>query len=234
MLTGTLYPQPGAPPAGSKPRPAVNAGKPEQQTGNNTTAPKGPRGSNPSTESKKYSKRKTVDNMHMLCKGSRLRPRTGSQGISTVTQQLDNNNSTAGEDQLKDSSDHKRLTDPSREMRVRYYRSPSSTEAYGSYPLVPRRSIPVHTDLNNKQKAYTAKNIIHVPSTAVTKLNIRTLTSELYLAHADCHNESPSNADLPPAKPIQQPLKDYNSETQQLGATTPPTPILPFYHHEKL
>ncbi|KZV55788.1 hypothetical protein F511_12271 [Dorcoceras hygrometricum] len=45
--------------------------------------------------------------MHMLCKGSRLRPRTGSQGISTATQQLDNSNSTAGADQLKDSSDHK-------------------------------------------------------------------------------------------------------------------------------
>ncbi|KZV51003.1 protein TRANSPARENT TESTA 12-like [Dorcoceras hygrometricum] len=164
--------------------------------------------------------------MLMLSKGSRLRSRTGSQGISTATQQLDNSNSTAVTDQLKDSSDHKRLTDPSREMRVRYYRSPSSTEAYGSYPLVPRRSI--------RQKAYTSKHIIHVPSTAVTKLNIRTLTSELYLAHADCHNESPSNADLPPVKPIQQLLKDYNSETQQLGATTPPALDLPFYHYEKL
>ncbi|KZV26588.1 KH domain-containing protein [Dorcoceras hygrometricum] len=185
-------------------------------------------------ESNKNSKRKAVDNMHMLCKGSRLRSRTGSQGISTATQRLDNSNSTAGADQLKDSSDHKRLTDPSREMRVRYCRSPSSTEAYGSYPLVPRRSITVHTNLSNKQKAYTAKHIIHVPSTAVTKLNIRTLTSELYLAHADCHNESPRNADLPPAKPIQQLLKDYNLETQQLGATTPPALDIPFYHHEKL
>ncbi|KZV21068.1 putative serine/threonine-protein kinase [Dorcoceras hygrometricum] len=171
--------------------------------------------------------------MHMLCKGSRLQLRTGSQGISTATQQLDNSNSTAGADQLKDSRDHK-LTDPNREMRVRYCRSSSSTEAYGSYPLVPMRSITVHTNLNNKQKAYTTKHIIHVPSTAVTKLNIRTLTSELYLAHAYCHNESHSNADLPPAKPIQQLLKDYNSETQQLGATTPPAPILSFYHHEKL
>ncbi|KZV40445.1 ATP synthase subunit a [Dorcoceras hygrometricum] len=170
--------------------------------------------------------------MHILCKGIKVQPRIGSQGISTATQQLDHSNSTAGADQLKDSSDHKRLTDPSREMRVRYCRSPSSTEAYGSYPLVPRRSITVYTNMNNKQKAYTAKHIIHVPSTAVTKLNIRTLTSELYLAHAVCPNESPSNADLPPAKPIQQLLKDYNSETQQLGATTPPAPILPFYHHE--
>ncbi|KZV25528.1 hypothetical protein F511_23240 [Dorcoceras hygrometricum] len=43
------------------------------------------------------------------------------------------------------------LTDPIREMRVRYCRSLSSTEAYGSYPLVPRRSITVHTNLNNKR-----------------------------------------------------------------------------------
>ncbi|KZV53060.1 ABC transporter C family member 10-like [Dorcoceras hygrometricum] len=136
--------------AGSKPRPAVDPGKPEQQTGNNTTVPEGPRGQNPSTESNKYSKRKEVDNMHMLCKGSRLRPRAGSQRISTSNQQLDNSNSTAGADQLKDSNDHKRLTYPSREIRVRYCRSPSSTEAYRSYPLVPRRSITVHTNLNNK------------------------------------------------------------------------------------
>ncbi|KZV46105.1 golgin subfamily B member 1 [Dorcoceras hygrometricum] len=90
--------------------------------------------------------------MHMPCKGSRLRPRTGSKGILTATQQLDNSNSTSGADQLKYSSDHKRLIDPSREMRVRYCRSPSSTEAYGSYPLVPRRRITVHTNLNNKDR----------------------------------------------------------------------------------
>ncbi|KZV18430.1 hypothetical protein F511_19993 [Dorcoceras hygrometricum] len=170
--------------------------------------------------------------MHMLCEGSRLRPRTRSQGISTATQQLENSNSTAGADQLKDSSDHKvnehmgathpspniRLKDPSKEMIVRYCHSPSSTVAYRSYPLVPRRRITVHTNLNNKQKAYTAKHIIHVQSTAVTKLNIRTLTSELYLAHAVCHNESLSNADPPPAKPIQATAQGLQLITTAAGS----------------
>ncbi|KZV43926.1 hypothetical protein F511_31426 [Dorcoceras hygrometricum] len=109
-------------------------------------------------------------------------------------------------------------------MRDGSYPHASSFKVYGSYPLVLKPSI--------LQRAYTARHIIQAKPIAVTKLNIRTLTSELYLAHAVCHNESPTNADPPPAKPIQQFLKDYNSETYQLGATTPPALDLPFYHHE--
>ncbi|KZV39249.1 hypothetical protein F511_28903 [Dorcoceras hygrometricum] len=216
-LTGTLYPPPGASPAGSKPRPAVNPRKPEQQTGDNTTALEEPLGQYPDLTGTLYPP------PGALPAGSKPRPAVNPR----KPEQQTGDNTTALEGPLGQYPD--RLTDPSREMRVRYCRSSSSTKAYGSYPLIPRRSITVHTNLNNKQKAYIAKHINHVPSTAVTKLNIRTSTSELYLAHVDCHKESPSNAYLPPAKPTQQLLKDYNSETQQLGATTPPALDLPFY-----
>ncbi|KZV22784.1 hypothetical protein F511_15529 [Dorcoceras hygrometricum] len=91
-LTGTLYPPPGTPPAGSKPRPAEKPRKPENNTQATTPAPEGPRGQTPSTESSMNSIRKTQINMHMLCKGSRLQPKAGSQWISTIAQQQDANN----------------------------------------------------------------------------------------------------------------------------------------------
>ncbi|KZV22949.1 hypothetical protein F511_13019 [Dorcoceras hygrometricum] len=80
-------------------------------------------------------------------------------------------------------------------MRDGSYPHASRFKVYGSYPLVLKPSILL--------RAYTAKHIIHAQPLVVTKLNIRTLTSELCLAHADCHNESPSNTDPLPTKPIQ-------------------------------
>ncbi|KZV36920.1 protein IQ-DOMAIN 1-like [Dorcoceras hygrometricum] len=88
-LTGTLYPPPGAPPAGSKPRPAEKPGKPENNTHATNTSPRGISGSNPSMESSINNIRKATDNMHMLCKGSRLQPKAGSQRIATTAQQQD-------------------------------------------------------------------------------------------------------------------------------------------------
>ncbi|KZV41359.1 protein PHYLLO, chloroplastic [Dorcoceras hygrometricum] len=46
-LTGTLYPPPGAPPAGSKPRPAEKPGKPENTYKQQYTSPRGHRGQTP-------------------------------------------------------------------------------------------------------------------------------------------------------------------------------------------
>ncbi|KZV58244.1 putative mitochondrial-processing peptidase subunit beta [Dorcoceras hygrometricum] len=138
MLTGTLYPPPGAPPAGLKPHPAVNPGKPVQPEGNNTQ-PQRDLGVKPQYGEQQYSKQKVVD----------------------------------------------KYADAMQEI---------------------------------EQRAYTAKHIIYAHPVAVTKLKIRTLTSELYLAHADCHNGSPSNADPPPAKPIQEIAQGLQLRTTAVGS----------------
>ncbi|KZV58243.1 hypothetical protein F511_20163 [Dorcoceras hygrometricum] len=95
-------------------------------------------------------------------------------------------------------------------MRDGSYPHASSFKVYGSYPLVLKPSI--------LQRAYTAKHIIYAHPVAVTKLNIRTLTSELYLAHADCYNGSPSNPDPPPAKPIQAIAQELQLRTTAAGS----------------
>ncbi|KZV44286.1 autophagy 4a [Dorcoceras hygrometricum] len=76
-----------APPAGSKPRPAEKPGKPKTTHRQQTQAPRGTSGSNPSTESSTNSIRKATDNMQMPCKGSRLQSKAGRQRISTTAQQ---------------------------------------------------------------------------------------------------------------------------------------------------
>ncbi|KZV53006.1 hypothetical protein F511_33720 [Dorcoceras hygrometricum] len=85
-----------------------------------------------------------------------------------------------------------------------------------------------------QQRAYTARHIIHAQPIAVTKLNIRTLTSELDLAHAVCHNESPSNADPPPAKSIQATAQGLQLRTTAAGSYDSTSANSTFYHHKKL
>ncbi|KZV27978.1 plant regulator RWP-RK family protein isoform 1 [Dorcoceras hygrometricum] len=65
---------------------------------------------------------------------------------------------------------------------------------------------------------HSKAHIIYAQPIAVTKLNIRTLTSELYLAHAVCHNESPRNAYPPPAKPIQAISQGLQLRTTAAGS----------------
>ncbi|KZV37235.1 (-)-germacrene D synthase-like [Dorcoceras hygrometricum] len=65
---------------------------------------------------------------------------------------------------------------------------------------------------------HSKAHIIYAQPIVVTKLNIRTLTFEFYLAHADCHNGSPSNADPPPAKPIQTISQGLQLRTTAAGS----------------
>ncbi|KZV18354.1 hypothetical protein F511_10723 [Dorcoceras hygrometricum] len=94
-LTGTLYPPPGAPPAGSKPRPAEKPGKPENTYRQQYTSPKGTSWSNPSTEINTNSIRKATDKYA-----------NAMQGIKATTESREpkdrNNSSTARSDQRED------------------------------------------------------------------------------------------------------------------------------------
>ncbi|KZV38108.1 hypothetical protein F511_03915 [Dorcoceras hygrometricum] len=94
-LTGTLYPPPGEPPAGSKPRPAEKPGKPENTNIQQYTSPRGTSGSNPSTERNTNSIRKATDKYA-----------NAMQGIKATTESREpkdlNNSSTARSDQRKD------------------------------------------------------------------------------------------------------------------------------------
>ncbi|KZV50754.1 hypothetical protein F511_19386 [Dorcoceras hygrometricum] len=91
-LTGTLYPHPRAPPAGSKPRPAEKPGKPENNTQATTPAPEGTSGSNPSTESSNKQHKENTDKYA-----------NAIQGINAITESREpkdlNNCSTARSDQ---------------------------------------------------------------------------------------------------------------------------------------
>ncbi|KZV36012.1 hypothetical protein F511_29742 [Dorcoceras hygrometricum] len=95
-LTGTLYPPPGAPPAGSKPGPSEKPGKPENTYRQQYTSPRGTSGSNPSTESNTNSIRKATDKYS-----------NAMQGIKATTESREpkdlNNNSTTRSDQRKDN-----------------------------------------------------------------------------------------------------------------------------------
>ncbi|KZV49552.1 hypothetical protein F511_16642 [Dorcoceras hygrometricum] len=95
-LTGTLYPPPGAPPAGSKPRPAEKPGKPENTYRQQYTSPRGTSGSNPSTESSTNSIRKATDKYA-----------NAMEGIKATTESREpkdrNNSSTARSDQRNDN-----------------------------------------------------------------------------------------------------------------------------------
>ncbi|KZV40136.1 hypothetical protein F511_24621 [Dorcoceras hygrometricum] len=94
-LTGTLYPPPGVPPAGSKPRPAEKPGKPENTYRQQYTSPIGTSGSNPSTEINTNNIRKATDKYT-----------NAMQGIKATTESWEpkdhNNSSTARSDQRKD------------------------------------------------------------------------------------------------------------------------------------
>ncbi|KZV47426.1 guanylate-binding protein 7-like [Dorcoceras hygrometricum] len=89
---GTLYPPPGAPPAGSKPRPAEKPEKPENTYRQQYTIPRGTSGSNPSTESNINSIRKATDKYA-----------NAMLGIKAITESREpkdsNNSSTARSDQ---------------------------------------------------------------------------------------------------------------------------------------
>ncbi|KZV21860.1 pentatricopeptide repeat-containing protein-like [Dorcoceras hygrometricum] len=91
-LTGTLYPPPGAPTAGSKPRPSEKPGKPENTYRQQYTSPRGTSGSNPSTESNTNSIRKATDKYA-----------NSMQGIKATTEDWEpkdlNKSSTARSDQ---------------------------------------------------------------------------------------------------------------------------------------
>ncbi|KZV35649.1 hypothetical protein F511_30279 [Dorcoceras hygrometricum] len=91
MLTGTLYPPPGAPPAGSKPRPAEKTGKPENNTQATNTSPRGTSGQIPVRRAAINSIRKTDKYANAM------------QGIKATTESREpkdlNNSSTARSDQ---------------------------------------------------------------------------------------------------------------------------------------
>ncbi|KZV15912.1 EGF domain-specific O-linked N-acetylglucosamine transferase-like [Dorcoceras hygrometricum] len=91
-LTGTLYLPHGAPPAGSKPRPAEKPGKPENTYRQQYTSPRGTSGSNPSTESSNKQHKKNTDKYA-----------NSMQGIKATTKSREpkdrNNSSTARSDQ---------------------------------------------------------------------------------------------------------------------------------------
>ncbi|KZV56005.1 folate-biopterin transporter 1, chloroplastic [Dorcoceras hygrometricum] len=91
-LTGTLYPPPGAPPAGSKPRPAEKPGKPENNTQATNTSPRGTSGSNLGTESSNKQHKENTDKYA-----------NAMQGINATTESREpkdlNNSSTKRSDQ---------------------------------------------------------------------------------------------------------------------------------------
>ncbi|KZV15636.1 hypothetical protein F511_38015 [Dorcoceras hygrometricum] len=91
---------------------------------------------------------------------------------------------------------------------------------YGEQQIQQRKAVDKYADAMQEieQRAYIARHIIHAQPIAVTKLNICTLTSGLCLAHAVCHNESPSNADPPPAKPIQATAEGLQLRTTAAGS----------------
>ncbi|KZV36556.1 hypothetical protein F511_23585 [Dorcoceras hygrometricum] len=149
--------------AGSKPRPAANPGKPEQQTGKQTQQPQRDLGVNPSTESNyktaMNSNRYNADSMHEEQDNSRrLQPRKGAKELKhsssadnrfckerwprCVYKHMGITHSSLHHTRIPDASTALPavaqpmncgsqplgawwLTDPSREMRVRYCRSPS-------------------------------------------------------------------------------------------------------------
>ncbi|KZV34594.1 hypothetical protein F511_17724 [Dorcoceras hygrometricum] len=116
MLTGTLYPPPGAPLAGSKPRPAEKPGKPENTYRQQYTSPRGTSVSNPSKESSINSIRKATDKYA-----------NAMQGIKATTEIREpkdrNNSSTTRSDQRRNRQWARAANKPNREKR------------YGSYPL---------------------------------------------------------------------------------------------------
>ncbi|KZV34670.1 hypothetical protein F511_10945 [Dorcoceras hygrometricum] len=91
-LTGILYPPLGAPPAGSKPRPAEKPRKPGNNTRATNTSPRGTSGSNPSTESSNKQHKENTDKYA-----------NDMQGIKAKTESREpkdlNNNSTTRSDQ---------------------------------------------------------------------------------------------------------------------------------------
>ncbi|KZV58582.1 hypothetical protein F511_26006 [Dorcoceras hygrometricum] len=95
-LTGTLYPPPGAPPAGSKPRAAEKPGKPESTYRQQYTSPRRTSGSNPSTESNTNSIRKAIDKYANAMLG--IKATTESREPKDI-----NNSSTARSDQRKET-----------------------------------------------------------------------------------------------------------------------------------
>ncbi|KZV23496.1 hypothetical protein F511_41229 [Dorcoceras hygrometricum] len=126
MLIGTLYPPPGAPPAGSKPRPAEKPGKPENTYRQQYTSPRGTSGSNPSTKSNTNSIRKETDKYANAMKGKAT--------TESREPKNHNNSSTARSDQTKDNQWPRAANKSSREMRYGSY--PLASEVYGNYPLV--------------------------------------------------------------------------------------------------
>ncbi|KZV19914.1 hypothetical protein F511_18723 [Dorcoceras hygrometricum] len=97
-LTGTLYPPPGAPPAGSKPRPAEKPGKPENNTQATTPAPEGPRGNNTSPRRTSGSNPQYGE-QHKQHKENTDKYANAMQGIKATTESREqkdfNNSSTA-------------------------------------------------------------------------------------------------------------------------------------------
>ncbi|KZV26993.1 hypothetical protein F511_17359 [Dorcoceras hygrometricum] len=100
---------------------------------------RGTSGSNPSTESNKYSKRKSVDKYADAMLEIEVQPNAESRGISKqqldswITQQLERNN---GKTVVTESANS-----PSKEMGDGSYPHASSFKVYGSYPLVLKPSI---------------------------------------------------------------------------------------------
>ncbi|KZV36063.1 helicase and polymerase-containing protein TEBICHI-like [Dorcoceras hygrometricum] len=144
-LTGTLYPPHGAPPAGSKTRPAEKPRKPKNTYRHQYTSPRGKSGSNPSTESSINSIRKETDKYA-----------NSMQGIKATTQSREpkdrNNSSTARSDQRNDNQwPRLHLLLPTHEMwelptpliaankpswEMRYGSYPLASEVYENYPLI--------------------------------------------------------------------------------------------------
>ncbi|KZV49638.1 hypothetical protein F511_08959 [Dorcoceras hygrometricum] len=165
-------------------------------------------GSNPSTESSTNSIRKATDNMQMLCKGSRLQPKAGSQRISTTAQQQDliKGKIVSGHEYIvPDANKQLHLllpthemwelstpliaaNKPSREMRDTGV-TRSVSEGHGNYPLGLEHSI-----LSIHSKAHNPCSILSCKQAHIRTSNL--LCNNYY-------KQGPRNGDPPPAKPTQ-------------------------------
>ncbi|KZV34155.1 DNA-directed RNA polymerase 3, chloroplastic [Dorcoceras hygrometricum] len=130
-LIGTLYPPPGAPPAGSKSRTAEKPGKPENTYRKQYTSPQRDLGSNPSTESNTNSIRKETDKYA-----------NAMQGIKAITERREpkdpNNSSTAIFDQRKDNQWPRQLVCSIMESAAGLAMETSKVKSAGSYQQVKR------------------------------------------------------------------------------------------------
>ncbi|KZV18828.1 hypothetical protein F511_18753 [Dorcoceras hygrometricum] len=181
-LTGTLYPPHGAPPAGSKPRPAEKPGKRENTYRQQYTSPRGTSGSNPITESSINSIRKATDKYsHAM------------QGIKATTESREpkdlNNSSTARSDQRNNNQFV--ATGILRTWELPTHLQYTIPDANKQLHLL----FPTHEMLELSTPLIAANKLsreMRYGSYPLSLRGIRELPARPRSQHPDCHNDVPS------------------------------------------